>query len=826
MKVLGLWVGSAVLAAAPAFTETRVVTAGAQYRASGLHEIFFGADYRALWATPIEVEVLDLASFASGLTPVRRVGGMQTKSLAMRGGDGRSYTFRSLDKDPSGALPPELQGTIATKIIRDQTSGGHPAGPMVAAGLLEAAGVRNARPRLVVMPDDASLGEFREVFAGVVGTIQEFPTAGFAGSTAALSANDARERFQAGPGDRPDAKAFLRVRLVDLLVGDWDRHRGQWRWVLVPEEPLWQPVPEDRDQAFARYEGLLLSIARSSWPKLVAFGPEYPHLEGLTFNGWEQDRQILSVLEWADWEPIVADVQGRITNDVIESSIARMPAAYAALDGPRLGAALRIRRDGLAKVARRFYERLNRDLDLWLTDAAEEVEIVHGAGGELEVGVRAAGADAPYVRRRVRAQETREVRLNLRGGNDRVVTRGARGKVLVRVIGGAGDDVLDDYRGGGTRFSDSDGRVTPGPGTRHDARPYAAPVNPKAPLDPPRDWGGWTMPLPWLAGSPDLGLFVGGGFMKTDYGFRKHPWASVQMARGGWATAAQRARLEYEGAFHRENSRTRFDLAARASGIEILRFHGFGNETAISGPKKFYEAEQQQYSLAPSVAFGAGAHGELSIGPVVQYATTELAPNGFIAGLRPYGTDPFGQAGLRLRASWDSRDRPRLPEKGLFAALEARSFPAAWDVEEAFTDVHAEAAAVVTAAHRLTLAARVGGKRVFGTYPFHEAAFIGGADTVRGFPAQRFAGDAAAWGNVELRVFVTRFFVILPGELGVFGLSDAGRVFLGGESSDRWHTSVGGGLWISVLNRQQTMSVAVARSRDRTAAYVRGGLSF
>src|SRR5262245_11044454 len=110
-----LLVAGASLPAAPALAETRTVVAGAQYQASGVHELFLGADYRELWATPIEVEVLDLRTYASGLTPVRRVGGMQTRSLALKGGDGKAYTFRSLDKNPAAALPPDLQGTLATK---------------------------------------------------------------------------------------------------------------------------------------------------------------------------------------------------------------------------------------------------------------------------------------------------------------------------------------------------------------------------------------------------------------------------------------------------------------------------------------------------------------------------------------------------------------------------------------------------------------------------------------------------------------------------------------------------------------------------------------
>jgi len=57
-----------------------------------------GTDYRKLWTAPLEAEVLDLGSFAGGLTPVMRVGGQQSKGLALKGADGRDYTFRGVDK--------------------------------------------------------------------------------------------------------------------------------------------------------------------------------------------------------------------------------------------------------------------------------------------------------------------------------------------------------------------------------------------------------------------------------------------------------------------------------------------------------------------------------------------------------------------------------------------------------------------------------------------------------------------------------------------------------------------------------------------------------
>src|SRR2546427_5482814 len=153
--------------------KTVVVAAGAGYKAGGLHRFFLGDDYRDLWTMPIRAEVLDLRAYAGGLKPAFRGGGQETKGLAMKGADGRDYTFRGIDKDPSAVLPPDLQGTIAERIGHGQISSAPPAAPVIVAPLLEAAGVLHVTPRIVVMPDDPALGEFRPTFAGLVGLIEE-----------------------------------------------------------------------------------------------------------------------------------------------------------------------------------------------------------------------------------------------------------------------------------------------------------------------------------------------------------------------------------------------------------------------------------------------------------------------------------------------------------------------------------------------------------------------------------------------------------------------------------------------------------------------------
>src|ERR1041384_1810156 len=246
------------------------VTAGPQYRAGWLHRVMLGRHYRDLWTTPVRVAVLDLARVAGGLTPTKRGGGRQTKSLRFQGVDGRVYVFRSVDKDPAGAMPPELRRTFVQDILQDQISSSHPAGALVVAPLLDAAGVLHVEPRLYVLADDARLGEFRRGFAGMLGQLEERPPkvpdeedTVFTGVTKIVSTTKLWEELDRNPANRVDSRAYLTARLLDVYVGDWDRHADQWRWARFDEGDarVWRPIPRDRDQAFSRLDGFLPRLA-------------------------------------------------------------------------------------------------------------------------------------------------------------------------------------------------------------------------------------------------------------------------------------------------------------------------------------------------------------------------------------------------------------------------------------------------------------------------------------------------------------------------------------------------------------------------------------
>ncbi|HET7294503.1 MAG TPA: BamA/TamA family outer membrane protein [Vicinamibacteria bacterium] len=798
----------------------------------------------------MSVEVLDFATEAGGLRPTRRVGGQQTHALALVGADGRSYTFRGLVKDGSHLLDsvdPDIKDSIAAKILDDLMSAQHPASELVARGLLDAAGVPCPPWRLVTLPDDVALGPFRDEFKGVVGVFAEYPqpakagVPGFLGATEILDHEALYQRLEAGEGDAIDARALLRARLVDILMGDWDRHRKQWRWARLPGSPLWTPIPEDRDQAFSRYDGFLLDRARARDPRFQNLGPRYARIGGLTYNGWEQDRRLLVGLSREEFVTAAKGVAARLTDASIEAAARRMPPEWYAKDGPRLVSDLRARRDALPQVAEKYYRHLAGRVDVYMTNRSERVDAVRTPEGNMGVTIRVLDAGgqpgATTYHRVFHENETEEVRLYTLGGDDVVSLVGGRRGPRLRMIGGKGDDTLDATAAGNAKLSDSEGRNR-ALGAPEDDKPYHAPPPPKnAPWIPPRDFTGETWGSPAVSYNGDTGAFLGYSIQADRYGFRKSPYASSQRLMGGWAFEQGGGHADYQGDFRRENSGASFSLRAYASTVEVLRFYGFGNETGSPEAEDFYRVHANQYLLYPALRFRFGRGGELSVGPALKYTSNDEAEDEFINSARPYGSGRYGALAAHAIVSWDGRDSSVFPRRGAFAALRGTYFAEAWDVDAAFGQVNGNLNGYLPLGSRLTLAVRGGGKKVFGTYPYMEAAALGqgGLDagalaepdnTLRGYRARRFTGDASAYGNADLRLRLSRMNLLAPGVWGVTAFADTGRVWLEGESSDTWHSSVGGGIWLSWLHDRMAASFGVSHSRESDLFYFIGGVHF
>lgn len=851
-RSVGVWlIGLLLWAAAPAAAQPALpawadasvtVVPGARYGVGSSLRAVLGGRYRDLWTTPIAVPVLSLRRFAGGLTPVRAHTGSQTQSLRLEGADGRTYQFRSIDKNPVTKLTPELQASIIARVLQDGVSSAHPAASLVTSALLEAAGVLHVKQTLVVLPDDPALGEFRSDFAGVLGMIEERPDeddqdlVSFAGARRVISPTRLFERIDASPDDRVDARAFLEARLVDMVVGDRDRHRDQFRWATFDDRAVrhWRPISRDHDWAFARIDGVALAMARVYYPPLVTFEADYPPHDKLNWHSREIDRRFLSGLDRPDWSQAAERVRDALTDAVLEAAVREMPPEMYRVGGADLLAMLTKRRDALFDEALSYYAFLAREVEIRATDAREVAEITWLDDDTVDVVIRERkDGVVPYFHRRFTDRDTREIRIKMWGRDDQVITKGdGRASITVRVVGGRGDDEFVGTGGADRlRLYDDAGhtRTEMAPGVRVDETPYQEWVGSDLNRYPPREWGVWWRPIPWFAVSSDVGVLAGGGFIRTRYGFRKSPYASNIVARLGYSTAIVALKAEFDGEFRWENASPYWELHALASGVEVLRYYGLGNESDATRGADFHRVRFQQYRVAPAIAFPIGSV-KLSGGPVVAFSNTHDGDGRYFTDLAPtlYGAGRFGQIGAQGRVSWDTRDEPAHPRRGSLIAAEVRAFPAVWDVARPYGTFAAEAATYrpLVRAGFSTLALRIRAQQNVGTFPFQESAFLGGPSSLRGYVRERFAGDASLLGNAEWRVTAGRLPTLVPGEWGVFAHADAGRVWVDGVSDGPWHSSLGGGLWVSIIERAHTFRIGISRGREGTSFYLGAGMAF
>jgi hypothetical protein len=753
---------------------------------------------------------------------------MQTKSLRLATADGTEYAFRLSDKGSSA--PDNLKNTSANDIYQDQVSALHPAAAVIAAPIVEASGILHPTAVLMVMTDDSALGKFGGEFVGRLGMIEEYPNVpkhgpGFGGATKIIDSEALLKLLNSDAREHVDAPAFLAARLTDFLINDNDRHPGNWKWARLASGPetQWEPIARDRDHAFIAFHGWLMSLGRLVSPRLVAFG-DAPDVPGLTHNKG-LDARILTGLEKPVWDSVARALQVRITDSVIDAAVHAMPTEYQAT-APHLAAVLKKRRDALPRAATQFYRQLAARVEVHGTDAPDRAVITRDSDGVVTVRLETAGT--PWFSRRFDARETSEILVYLHDGDDTALVTGhVQQSIPVRIIGGNGTNTLIDSStvGGeahpahlydvGTVYG-----VSYGPDTLFDRRPWEKRDGALAP--PGRDDGTGYEPLLGASSQRRGGITPRIGFARYGYGFDRRPYASMVRLDAEYATAYHGFRVGITADQRLESSPLHFTAVVRMSQLQVVNFSGLGNATSDSGSSSpYFEVHQIQWLLHPAMALALGSKADISLGPVIQHSVTDDARSPYLSATRPYGDGTFNQAGLQLGVRYDSRAAPH--DEGpdghaplrVVGQLDGFYYPALLDVRSAFEE------AAVAMGLGLTLpvpthpyfVVRGGAKKLFGDFPFYEAAFIGGEGTTRYMDTQRYAGDAALYATSELRIPLAHFKLLMPLHAGIMGLAEAGRVYVDGSSPGGWHAVTGGGIWVGPRG-DDSPTVTVTRTTE------------
>ena len=796
-----------------------LVPAGAEYQYRGtfrgIQQWFYGHRYRSLWATPVAAPAVSF-----GLVHLPGPGEADTTPTptgALWGfTPGSAWLYRPLDRDIVAATPAPIRDNLLPSVIQGLNAARHPGAPPVVAELATAAGTRVPPSVLIRLGDSVAAPQG-------VGRLGYLEKMGFEGIPTA----EALDSLRGGGGRAFDARAYLRERLFDTYLGHWDDAPGEWRWRRADAAAPWSPEPRDRDRAFARYDGLLADIARKRVPGFVSFGQGYQSQLGVMPYQRTLDRQLLSLLDWPVWDSLAGALQAALTDSVIERAVSALPPEYLALDRGPLTTGLRARRDSLRVAAKRLYRLVNQEAAFFGSPGPDTVTVTRYPDGGFALAFKGG------LHRRYAPEETDAVALYLEGGADQVelVGPGDVGPLLdlawepgLTVKGGRRSGQRTTLYGGGPRTAklrmDMVGDTLPVPDVQDLdlLRPKPVPIH-----------GSDAEMVTWFDVNSDVGVLIGGGVAITTYRLGHDPFYRKLRIRAGYATSVGDYAVEVHGDFHRWRSNAGLTLDAGISEILVLHFFGYGNTTPFNQPISYYLARQKQLYLYPAWNYRMTPHTLVAVGPVFKHVSTDTAGSHLINDSRPYGVPEFAQAGLLATATYDTRDSPQFTRRGWRIVAGGAAYPVVFGAGSPFGTMQASAAWYVTlpSVPRLTLATRASARLVMGEVPVHEAAFVGGSNTVRGYEAGRYAGESSAYLNGELRAHLATFPAVVPWQFGVMGLADLGRVFNETDDTNVWHGSAGGGVWFAMPDRSLGGVLTVAWSPQGSAIWLGiGGFMF
>ncbi len=791
------------------------------YNAGLFKKITFGDRYRNAWKTPVQAPVFNLEKEFANLTPIKQGGGMSSKSLRLEGSDGKQYVLRSVNKDVSKGLPKDLRETLVQDFIQDLKSGSHPYGAFAVPSMAEAAGVYHTNPQLFYLPAQKRLGAYNENFAGELYLFEERPNKkwddleSFGNYSDAISYVELLEKLQKSPKHQLDEKQVLRSRLFDQLIHDYDRHDDQWRWGVFPQGDslnIYRPVPRDRDQAFYDLRGIVPFLISRRFLALQqrGFTGKIHDIPGEAFPGHVFDRSFITELGREDWLAVAEEMQAGLTDSVIENAFKAWPSEIYKLNAPQIIQTLKRRRDRIPIHAEKLYEFQAKYVDVVGTEKRDLFELKYHPDGKLSVKIftikKNGSKKDPYYHRVFHKNETREVRLYGLDKEDLFIITGKTNKgIRVRVIGGSGDDVIEDTSETGAfskrpvAYDTPDGMALIG--NIRDLRGNNLKINE---FDRNEFRYNRFFPLLNFGRTVDDGALYGTGVRLTNYRFRKKPYGVQHSVFVRFSANTNALNLYYTGDFVKVIGTLDFNPDLRFDRPIIFNYFGLGNGSVDDADNsQFNWVRLEKMALSPLLKKRwYNGRNFTRFGPFYERVEVENRAG------RITDTDLFTAndlelkqfIGLKMEHSFEAVDNGSIPRNGLkfnFGATYYRNL----NDKETYTRLFGSFTSYVTVGStvELTFASRIGFAALSNNdFMFYHSNNLGGNSYMRGYRNNRFAGKSMFYHNTDLRLklFYWRNRII-PFEFGVMGGFDYGRVWIDREEKDAFHTGISPGFWIT-----------------------------
>lgn len=823
---------------------------------SQFFESFWGNHYRDVYGTKVTARTALLDTLYGGLTVIRPGGGHQTKSLRLETKDGKEYNMRALKKSAIQFLETTvfkgingdkyLGNTVPEDIILDFYTAAHPYGAFAIPTLAKAADVYYTTPELYYVPKQKALGKYSDAYGDQLFMIVEKPSEEYTGRKSfgfpddIESTDDLLATLREDEEYTLDENAYIRARIFDMLLGDWDRHQDQWRWAVFEEDDkkVFVPIPRDRDQVFANFDGSFLNVLRSLMGTVNQFGvygEDIIDVEWFNKAGSKLDRALLKRTGKEDWIKEANFIREAIDEKVLEEAFSNLPSEVQGATIEEIKSNFLKRKANLLNIVDRYWEVFIKFQMLTGTDKDDYFEIKRFPDGSTNIKafrIKDGEKGDLLFNRTFHSKETNEVWLyGLDDSDTFEVTGVADDAMIIRIIGGQDKDTFKITEGKKIKVYDrnySESNVEDRGGAYfrftdfYEANLYDYKKMPKK--------GG---AIRFDVGfNPDQGIILDAGYRKTVNDFIENPYGRLTaidvqyhfLTQGidarlkkGYAAIVKDYNLIFEGRFTSKNY--------------TENYFGFGNDTFYNEDQINFDFNRVNLAVYEG---GVGLERQSDYGSFFQIKydvqSTEVVSNGnnFIANSTFEGIGERFYFGIP--SAWyqyKNFDDEIFPTKGMLFEVKGSAIDDLGD--SSLTGVINSSVSFYNAllnSRKLVLKTAAQTQINVGDRPqFYQLASLGGDNGLRGYRNQRFSGDQSfsASGDLayEFSKIKTAFF---PIDLSAYVGLDLGRVWTEEDSSKQWHSSFGGGFmlqWTQALHA----GFSAFRSNEGTRISFRTGIS-
>jgi len=813
----------------PATTKASVYTAD-MTKKSGFYRFLFGYHYSSYYGTPITVPIVSLDTLHGGLTPGRTGGGHQSNSLRLIDKDGKEYVMRGLKKSATRFLQSvafkdryvgdDYENTSTEKFLMDFYTTAHPYTPFIADNLAETAGIFHTNPELYYIPKQNVLKEHNKDFGGELYMVEERPTdefknlASFGNPDGIDGTDDVYKNLHKDKKYKIDERAYIKARLFDILIGDWDRHGDQWRWSRydTKDSIYYKPIPRDRDQAFPKYGGALLTILMQSPPLryMKPYKDDISSVKWLARAGYAQDLALITKSGENIWLQEVQELQKSLTDEAIDKAFAELPKEVQDETMETIKANLKKRREKLGKYALEYRKVLLKTVLITGTDKKEKFVINRLPDGVTDIKIYSLKKDAETLvfSQSYNHKQTKEIWVYGLDDDDVFEVTGKPEKpITLRLLGGQNNDTYNVENGKRVKIYDFKSK----------SNTYAVDNKAQKLLTDDYETNSYDINkpaynvfagYPALGYNPDDGVKVGLSINYTVNNFNRRPYSRKHNLKANYFFATKGFELIYRGTFMNIAHKWNFALDARLTSPNFsINYFGYGNDTKNFDDDlsmNYNRVKLQVFKVAPSF-FKQGRNGSF-MEVQLPFETIEVdgTHNRFVnqPGAIPERLFEHRQyAGIEGTYSFKNYDNASLPAKGMHFYITGGWKTSLDEIERNYP--HLESS--LNFVHRLTpdekfvISSTVKTKILLNNdFEFYQGATLGGDNDLRGYRRERFTGKKSFYQSTDLRYTLGRWkSSFVPVTYGIVGGYDYGRVWIEDDRSNKWHQTGGGGFWLN-----------------------------